>query len=94
MRLFGSKPVPLSAYEQASVLRDDALTGFRTAYDTLSQSNALLAQDAEEQRLAGIAYKEQLEQMIKEAERRQAQAKALAATNQASIDQLASILGK
>ncbi len=94
MPLLGRSKTPLSAYEQASVLREDALAGFRTAYDTLTQSNTLLAQDAEQQRLAGIEYRKQLEAAIKEAERRQAQAKTLAANNQTSIDLLAGIIGK
>lgn len=94
MPLLGRNKLQLTAYEQASVLRQDALAGFRTAYDTLSQSNALLAEDAEQQRLAGIEYRKQLEAAIKEAENRQAAAKTLAASNQTSIDLLAGILGK
>lgn len=87
------KKVSLTTYEQASLLREGALTGFRTAYDTLAQSNVLIAQDVEEQRLAAIAYREELENQIRIAERRQADALALEASNKTSIDLLAKLLG-
>lgn len=91
--LLGRKPT-LGAYDQAVQLRESALAGFRSAHETLSQANALLAQEREDQRLAAIAYREQLENAIKIAERRQADALALAESNQTSIDLLAGLLGQ